>query len=125
MTQSTHKILFVDDEPILLRTYARILQGQYTVDTAGDGFEARRKLAADGPYAAVVSDRGMPGMDGMEAIRHIRQDPQIMDIPIIAHTAMAMKGDEEKCLAAGANAYCAKPVSLKKLKRLIGDLSGN
>jgi CheY-like chemotaxis protein len=57
----------------------------------------------------------MPGMDGLEAIRRIRADADLADIPIIALTALAMPGDLERCLEAGANGYMSKPFGLRAL----------
>jgi CheY-like chemotaxis protein len=58
-------------------------------------------------------------MDGLEVIRHLRADADFRTIPMIALTAFAMPGDRERCLAAGATDYMAKPVSLKKLAEMI------
>ena len=61
----------------------------------------------------------MPIIDGLEAMRQIRHDPSLVNIPIIALTALTMAGDRDRCLAAGANEYLAKPVKLKQLTNSI------
>ena len=64
----------------------------------------------------------MPVMDGLTAIQHIHQQPELAQIPIIALTALAMKGDRDRCLAAGADEYFSKPVKLKQLDLCIQNL---
>jgi CheY-like chemotaxis protein len=64
-------------------------------------------------------DIQMPGIDGIEAIQQIRCDPNLINVPIIALTALAMAGDRERCLEAGANDYLSKPVKLKALDQMI------
>jgi CheY-like chemotaxis protein len=68
-----------------------------------------------------LMDIQMPGLDGLEAIRHIRAepDPRVAQVPIIALTAIAMPGDRQRCMEAGANVYLSKPVSLKELVEVI------
>jgi CheY-like chemotaxis protein len=67
-------------------------------------------------------DIQMPGMDGLEAIKQIRLNANLAQIPIIALTALAMSGDRDRCLEAGANEYVSKPVRLKQLTSLMQDL---
>ena len=67
----------------------------------------------------ILMDIQMPEMDGLEAIRALRTMPEVSSAPIIALTALAMTGDRERCLAAGANEYLSKPVSLRELTRVI------
>jgi CheY-like chemotaxis protein len=67
-------------------------------------------------------DMMMPGMDGFEAIRHIRGDLATREIPIIAVTARAMKGDREKCLEAGASGYVSKPLDMELLLQKMSSL---
>jgi CheY-like chemotaxis protein len=88
---------------------------------ARDGWEAFTHTREHQPNL-IVMDIQMPDMDGLEAIRHIRSDPHSTSIPIIALTALAMPGDREKCLAAGADEYLSKPVSLRKLSDILKKL---
>ena len=67
----------------------------------------------------ILIDIQMPGMDGLEAIGRLRSEEPTRSIPIAAVTALAMPGDRERCLAAGANEYLMKPVSLKLLRELV------
>ena len=91
-------------------------------DTVNDGIEAIEAwAAAKGHYAAVLADIHMPRMDGHELARQIRaaeakREPAAARTPIVAVTANAMKGEDERCLAAGMDAYLAKPVNMDQLR---------
>ena len=108
-------ILLVEDEENNIYTFSTYLAAKgYQVVVARNGAEALER-AYDSAPALILMDIKMPGMDGLEAIRRMRADPMLAAIPIIALTALAMPGDRERCLAAGANDYLSKPVSLKGL----------
>ena len=72
----------------------------------------------------ILMDLQMPVMDGLESMRRLRADPRFVTTPIIALTALAMPGDRERCITAGANEYMSKPVSLKKLRDTINEMLG-
>ena len=91
---------------------------------AHDGSEAIEKAQASNPDV-ILMDIQMPVMDGLEAIRRLRKDHRFVDTPMIALTALAMPGDRERCLEAGANDYMSKPVRLKLLQKTIEDLLTN
>jgi PAS domain S-box-containing protein len=90
----------------------------FRVLPACDGAEAVTAAAEHRPDLALM-DIQMPGMDGLEAIERIRGIPPLSNVPIIALTALAMPGDRERCLEAGADEYLSKPVGLKELRRAI------
>ena len=113
------KILVVEDAEDIRVLFSRLL-GRYgaSVSTARDGEEAVQQARELNPDL-ILMDIQMPGVDGLEATRRIRQEPERSDVPIIAVTALAMSGDRERCLEAGANDYMSKPVNLKELVKRI------
>lgn len=119
------KVLVVDDNRAGNKTICRYLTSKSMhVLEAYDGRQAVELVFGEKPDL-VLMDIQMPKMDGLEAIRRIREaerqsNPEIRKTPIIALTALAMPGDREKCLAAGADDYMSKPVRLKALLDLIG-----
>jgi CheY-like chemotaxis protein len=88
----------------------------YVVDVVGNGAEAVDAVGKV-PYDVVLMDCQMPEMDGYEATRTIRS--QGRDIPIIAMTANALKGDRERCLEAGMDDYISKPVDMQQLRAVL------
>jgi CheY-like chemotaxis protein len=86
----------------------------YRVVAARDGHEAIRRAREEKPDV-ILMDIQMSGLDGLEAIRRIRTEVGLVKTPIIALTALAMPGDRERCLDAGANDYLSKPVGLRNL----------
>ncbi|MEZ5335777.1 MAG: response regulator, partial [Methanolobus sp.] len=112
------RILLVEDNVVNQHVAQSMLQKVgITADVANNGLEAIDALEMI-DYDLVFMDIQMPEMDGMEACRHIRNPHSSVlnhDVPIIAMTAHAMKGDKESCLAAGMNDYISKPVNLKIL----------
>ncbi|MBD8873237.1 response regulator [Rhodanobacter sp. DHB23] len=115
-----HQLLLVDDDMRNLFALSKVLRGWgLKVSMAQDGPRALRMLEEEDALELVLMDIMMPGMDGYEAIRQIRAQPRFAQLPIIALTAKAMRGDREQCLAAGANDYLSKPVDLDKLNAMI------
>jgi PAS domain S-box-containing protein len=113
-------ILLVEDNESNVLTLSSYLTAKgYQMLIANTGEQAI-KMAWEHRPKLILMDMQMPGMDGFEAIIKIRQLPEFANLPIIALTAMAMVGDREKCLLAGATDYLSKPVSLKQLHTTIG-----
>jgi PAS domain S-box-containing protein len=112
-------VLLAEDNETNITTISDYLGTRgYQVIVARNGAEAIARACEARP-AIVLMDIQMPGMDGLEATRRIRAIDDLVDLPIIALTALAMPGDRERCLAAGANDYLGKPVSLRGLATLI------
>ena len=108
-------ILLAEDNEANISTFTSYLSVKgHRIIIAKNGYEAI-DLAQSQKPDLILMDIQMPEMDGLEAMQHIRQDPELADVPIIALTALVMKGDQERCLAAGANDYLSKPIKLKVL----------
>src|SRR5436305_423865 len=121
--KSGARILVADDHPVNREVLVRQLELLgIASDTVNDGVEALQAwAAAHGKYAAVLADIHMPRMDGRELTRQIRVEEAkrgsgATRTPIVAVTANAMKGEDERCLAAGMDAYLAKPVNMDQLR---------
>jgi PAS domain S-box-containing protein len=122
--QTPHRgmLLFAEDNPTNRLMIGEYLESQgYRVILAGNGAEALLLAETVAPDI-ILMDIQMPVMDGLEAIGRIRSNPKLTSVPIIALTALAMAGDRERCLAAGADDYLTKPVSLRLLEQEIGSL---
>ncbi len=108
-------ILIADDNEANISTLSAYLEAKgYRLLLAKNGQEAIA-IAKEHHPDLILMDIQMPVLDGLEATRQIRLDPNLVNVPIIAITALAMTGDREQCLAAGANEYITKPVKLKQL----------
>ncbi len=109
------RILLVEDNEMNRDMLSRRLQRKgYEVLTAIDGEQGVAVAQAEQPDL-ILMDMSLPVLDGWEATRKIRADPAISAVPVIALTAHAMAGDQEKCMAAGCDDYDTKPVDLARL----------
>jgi len=119
------RLLVVEDDVRNIFALSSVLEPKGAkIEIARNGREAlealvRSQQTANGVIDMVLMDIMMPEMDGFTAMREIRKRPEWKKLPIIALTAKAMKDDQEKCLAAGANDYIAKPLDVEKLLSLI------
>jgi PAS domain S-box-containing protein len=115
-------ILIVDDNPANLKVARIALEGEgFAIRIATDGHAALDAIAAARPDL-ILMDIQLPGIDGLELTRRLKADPATRDVPIIAVTAYAMKGDREKALAAGCDGYLAKPIDPIELPDIIRGL---
>jgi CheY-like chemotaxis protein len=108
-------ILVVDDTPVNLKLTRILLVNEgYKVMTATTAEEALELLKSFHPHL-VLTDIQLPGMDGLELTRRIRKDPNLKDLVVVALTAFAMKGDEQKAIDAGCDGYITKPIDTRTL----------
>lgn len=113
------KVLIIDDDPRNIFALKAVLQSRHINTVCASGAaEGLHLIHADPEIRMVLMDMMMPDMDGYEAIRHIRTRNE-RDVAVVAVTAQAMRGDREKCLAAGADAYLSKPIDVDKLMELV------
>jgi CheY-like chemotaxis protein len=115
-------VLVVDDNAVNLKLTRVLLRGAgYDVQTAGDAEEALRLLHACKPRL-ILMDVQLPGVSGLDLTRSLKADERTRDVLVVALTAYAMKGDEEKALAAGCDAYVTKPIDTDALLALVARL---
>jgi PAS domain S-box-containing protein len=113
------KVFIVEDNETNIHTFTDYLQAHgYEVDGVRNGTDALIRLRETQPDL-ILMDIQMPGMDGLEVMQQVRKEKTLQHIPILALTALAMPGDRDRCLAAGADEYLSKPVSLQRLVDLI------
>ena len=112
---ANESILIVDDSAMIQKMVRFVLQSEgYVIQTASGGNEALSILHTFKPKL-VLMDMQMPGIDGLETTRRIKANPDTRGIIVLALTASAMKGDEEKALSAGCDGYITKPFTNQKM----------
>lgn len=113
------KVLVVEDNPLNMELVVEILRSQgFDVGEAKDGAEARRKAEKE-VYDLIIMDIGLPDMDGVEVAKLIRSLPEYKFKPVVALTAFAMKGDKERFLKEGFDAYVSKPLNVAEFAKLM------
>ncbi len=117
MEQKT--ILYIEDNFHNRRIVRKILQSQgYSLIEAEDGISGLAMVQELEP-PLVLLDIGLPGMDGLEVVGRIKADERLREIPVIALTASAMRGDRERFLAAGCDDYLSKPIQAMELINMV------
>ena len=118
------RILIVDDNPTNMKLVAYLVRANgYDVATASDAESALVAIKEHKPRL-ILMDVQLPGIDGLELTRRLKADAETRDILIVAVTAYAMKGDQERALAAGCDDYVTKPIDTRALPGTIARLLG-
>lgn len=116
------KLLVVEDNPDNLTLVSWILEDAgYAFDTAESGEECLERMAAE-EYELILLDISLPKMDGKEVARQLRAQPRYADLPIVACTAHAIKGESEEIMNSGVNGIVTKPINEDELVGLLGKL---
>jgi len=119
------KILVVEDNPLNMEFLIEILKSQgFDVDGANDGDEAIRKAQKE-VYYLIIMDIALPGKDGVETMKIIKNLPGYKSVPVVALTAFAMAGDRERFLKAGFDEYSSKPIDVTELMKILEKYRGS
>ncbi|HEY0901870.1 MAG TPA: response regulator, partial [Micavibrio sp.] len=116
---SDKDILVAEDNPVNREVLAAMLANYGIEPDIVENGNLAVEAARNKRYDLILMDCQMPEMDGFEATSSLRQDPRTQDTPIVALTAFAMKGDREKCIAAGMNDYLSKPIHEGELEKML------
>ncbi|MDO9005602.1 MAG: response regulator [Aquabacterium sp.] len=109
------RILIIEDTPANLQLTMAILEGAGHVPLSAPNAEHGLRIASTEPVDLILMDIRLPGIDGLTATRLLKEDPRTARIPIIALTASAMKGDEQRMREGGCVGYVAKPIRYREL----------
>jgi len=111
------KVLVVEDDPLSMELVLEILNAQgFIADEAFNGAEAIKKAEKE-VYGLIFMDIALPGMDGVEVAKMIKSNPQYKNVPVIALTAYALKGDRQRFLEAGFDDYVPKPIDVAEFMK--------
>jgi two-component system cell cycle response regulator DivK len=112
-------VLIVEDDPLNMKLFCAMIASQgYDVLQASDGLDGL-DLAQQRHPDLIIVDIQLPGMSGMDVTHNLKADAATRDIPIIATTAYALRGDEEKIRASGCDGYMAKPIAISEFLDLV------
>ena len=116
------KILIVEDDPKSMKVMVMVLRPHgYTLLEATDGEKALEIAVRDKPDL-IMMDMQLPKMSGFEVTRKLRETPAFSHTPIIGVTAYAMKGDKERVIESGCDAYLSKPINTRELPEMIAEM---
>ncbi len=124
MKMKTQKVILLVDDDIrnIFALQLTLKARKYNFVSTQNAMEGLQLLQSNPEIGLVLLDMMMPEMDGYEAIKQIRSSDVYGSVPIVAVTANAMSGDKEKCIAAGADDYIAKPIDVDRLMKVIEEL---
>ncbi len=115
-------ILLVEDNTVIMELVRTLLTSfGYGYTGAEDGFEAL-KVVKESDFDLILLDIQLPGIDGLEVLKRLKEDPDTGNIPVVALTAHAMYGNEQKFLKAGCSGYVSKPIDIPGFKLLLEQL---
>ncbi|RNI15489.1 response regulator [Methanohalophilus sp. RSK] len=114
------KILVVEDNPMNMELTVDLLESYgYEVEQAEDGSEALDIVNENCDLDLILLDMQLPKMDGLEVLDHLKKSENSKNIPVVALTAHAMRGDENKFINAGCKGYISKPIDIHKFKETV------
>lgn len=118
------RILCIEDNDSNLRLISRIVEGErHEFLSASDGLTAL-ELARNARPDLILLDINIPGLNGLEVARQLKNDPGLASIPLIATTANVLLGDRERCLEAGCDEYLPKPLDVRELQGVLRSYLG-
>jgi len=115
-------ILIIEDTPANLELTKAILEGAGHTTLSAPSAELGLRIASTEPVDVILMDMRLPGIDGMTATRLLKENPLTQHIPVIALTASAMKGDEQRMRAGGCSGYVAKPIRYQVLLQAVDEV---